>query len=239
MVKTSFYTDLAVALAKIGAIDCSKEHTLHSGQKSPVYVGGRELISYPFTLCDVGIALVGVLERLAFDLLVGVPMAGQPLAQSASREAIDRERCFPVIWVRETRKEYGKQKEIEGHFLPRQVCAVIDNTITSGDSALTFINFLQSRELVVRDVVVLVDREQGGKELLKQHGITLHSIFTLKGVLKLLLKKKAISQERYRLIMDYLNTPASVQANANTQMPLLAGPRSRSARGRSSHALGD
>jgi uridine monophosphate synthetase len=59
---------------------------------------------------------------------------------------------------------------------------------------------------VVEDVVVLVDREQGGAELLAQHGLRLHACFTLRSVLEVLRDAGRISGGTHEQVLQYLAT---------------------------------
>jgi len=57
----------------------------------------------------------------------------------------------------------------------------------------------------VRDVVVFIDREQGGKEQLKDHGIRLYSVFTLPQILDVLEKHGRLSKKKTKEVKTYLS----------------------------------
>jgi orotate phosphoribosyltransferase len=63
---------------------------------------------------------------------------------------------------------------------------------------------LQSEELVVKDALVLVDRQQGGRERLQREGINLEAILTLESVLHYLGSSQKISTEWYHKSLEYL-----------------------------------
>lgn len=205
---------LAIEIVEIGEIGFEGEWTLASGLKSPVYVSGRGFVSWPHTLRHVGLRLVDILERLQFDRLAGIPMAGLSLAQSASREAISVFHDWPVIWPRESKKAHGGRKEIEGRFEAGMMCVGLDNVVTDAGSKIAFRDeTLQPHDLRMKDVAVVVDREQGGREKLLEAGIALHSIFTLREVLEYSRVVEKISRDRYDLITRYLVDPLSYADN--------------------------
>jgi len=74
---------------------------------------------------------------------------------------------------------------IQGSYAPGMRVMVIDDLVTTGGSIVETVEVLNAAELRVRDAMVLVDREQGGGERLKEHGVRLHSILTLPIMLNL------------------------------------------------------
>jgi uridine monophosphate synthetase len=194
----------ALALYRIGGVKLG-EFTLKSGKKSPVYVDLRGLVSHPDALWMAGEALCGVLRGLRFDRIAGLPYAGLPLAVSASLAELARTGGFPLVYPRKEAKEYGTRRRVEGDFEPGQTVAVLDDVITTGGAKLELIEPLLAEGLQVRDVVVLVDREQGGAEALREAGYTLHAVFTLREILEALRRQGAVTDEQYRTVIDYLS----------------------------------
>src|SRR5262249_15378456 len=68
---------------------------------------------------------------------------------------------------------------IEGLFAPGERVVLIDDIVTDGASKFEAIQPLEDAGLVVKDLVILIDREQGGRELLAAKGYTLHAILTI------------------------------------------------------------
>jgi uridine monophosphate synthetase len=190
--------NFALELHRIGGLKFG-EFTLKSGRKSPVYVDLRGLVSHPGALRMAGEALVEALRPLEFDRIAGLPYAGLPLAVSASLAG-----NLPMIYARKEAKDYGTQKRIEGDYEAGQRVAVLDDVITTGGAKLELIEPFLAEGLEVRDFVVLIDREQGGAESLREKGYALHSVFTLRQVMDALRRLDAVSEERYREVMDYL-----------------------------------
>jgi uridine monophosphate synthetase len=185
-------------LFDIGAVRFG-EFTLKSGRVAPVYVDLRILISDPVALREAGEKLVEQLRLLQFDRIAGIPYAGLPLGVAAALEGE-----YPLCYARKEAKEYGTRQLIEGGPQAGERVVLIDDVITDGGAKLEAVAPFRSAGLVVEDVLVLVDREQGGAELLAQHGLTLHSCCTLRDLMTALRDAGRISGEAYDRVAEYL-----------------------------------
>lgn len=181
---------LVLTLYDIGAVQFGR-FRLHSGKESRIYIDLRVLVSFPHALRQVTAAYRRTVEPLAFDLLAATPLAGLPLGTALCLEI-----NTPLIYPRKTAKSYGTGKNIEGKWQIGQTALVIDDLVTSGDSILETIATLKAAGLRVKDAVVLIDREQGGRALLEQQGYHLHSVLTLPGVLDILVDHARLSDRQ-------------------------------------------
>lgn len=166
------------ALINIGVIKWG-EFTLRSGEISPIYIDCRAIISYPTLLSNVAKALWDKVKHLKPSLLCGVPYTALPMAT-----AISLEQNVPMLMCRKEVKSYGTKKQIEGVFKFGQDCLIVEDVVTAGGSVLQVAELLKDQGLQVKDIVVLVDRQQGGKQALMAAGYQLHSIYTLDEIIK-------------------------------------------------------
>jgi uridine monophosphate synthetase len=88
-----------------------------------------------------------------------------------------------MIYPRKEVKAYGTKAEIEGEFHAGETVVVIDDLVTTGGSKFEAIEKLTGAGLVVKDVVVLVDRQSGAKESLAEAGYTMHAVLTISEML--------------------------------------------------------
>lgn len=190
--------ELILNLHKIGSVKFG-EFTLKSGMLSPIYIDLRLVASYPEVLKQISNLITGILNGLETDLIAGIPYTGIPIATAVSLES-----GIPMIYPRKEVKEYGTKKAIEGVFTAGQTCVVIDDLITDGGSKFEAAKPLENEGLVVKDFIVLVDREQGGKALLAEKGYNLYSVVTIHEVLNTLKEKGKISEEDYNKSIKFI-----------------------------------
>lgn len=191
--------ELCNKLFDIGAVKFGK-FTLKSGLLSPIYIDLRVLVSYPEALKMVALELTRIAKQLQFDRIAGIPYAAISIATAVSLEA-----GWPMIYPRKEAKGHGTKKAIEGVFKEGETILVIDDLITKGTSKFEAIAPLEAAGLKIKDILVLVDREQGGPKELKEKGYELHSVLKVGEMLDILLASNKISQEQFSSIKEYFN----------------------------------
>ncbi|WP_374689642.1 orotate phosphoribosyltransferase [Promineifilum sp.] len=190
---------LVLTLHDIGAVQFGR-FRLHSGKESRIYVDLRVLVSFPGALRQATAAYRGALQPLDYDLLVATPLAGLPIGTAL---CLDLNK--PLIYPRKTAKSYGTGKEIEGRWSIGDTAVVIDDLITSGDSILETIASVKAAGLKVQDAVVLIDREQGGREMLEAQGYRVHAVLTLRQLLEIFVAHDRLSHSQRREVLSSLN----------------------------------
>lgn len=157
---------------------------------SPVYCDLRTIQRFP----DVNKIAINnyckILKQLQFDLLAGIPTAGISLTASI-RDRLN----IGMITPRTDNKNYGSGNKIDGLLQSDKgkTAVLIDDLITKADSKIEAITILKELGVVVRDVVVLIDRNQGGEEQLTQIGVNLHSSLSLQEMMEYYLKTGQIT----------------------------------------------
>jgi uridine monophosphate synthetase len=187
-----------LCLFDIGAVKFG-EFTLKSGRTAPVYVDLRILVSHPDALRQAGEILASKLRSLTFDRIAGIPYAGLPLGVAAALAG-----GYPLCYARKEAKQYGTKQLIEGEHQPGERVILIDDVITDGGAKLEGAAPFQAAGLIVEEVLVLVDREQGGAELLARHGLRLHACYTLREIFTGLRESGRIAQDTYDRVLTYL-----------------------------------
>ncbi len=158
------------------------QFTLKSGVVSPFYIDMRMLQSYPEALHIVTKVYVELMADLPSNVfLAGIPEAGIPLAT-----AVGYESNRPLIQPRAKLKEHGKGKSIEGDWKPGDSVAIIDDLITKGDSKIESLAQFKSCKLEVYGFYLLIDREMGGMELVRNAGYQITAAMKMSEVIEIL-----------------------------------------------------
>ena len=191
---------LMIDMFKIQAIKFGN-FKMKSGMMTPVYIDLRVLVSSPKILKQIAREYVKILNKMSFQRMVGLPYTALPIV--ANIAAINNK---PWIYIRKEVKEYGTKKAIEGAYREGEKIVMIDDMVTNGLSKVEALKPLEEFGLKIIDIVVLVDREQGGREHLEKMGYSFHSIFTLAQWLKVLVDNKKIPKKKYEEVIQYLST---------------------------------
>tara|TARA_B100000315_G_scaffold81381_2_gene74626 strand:+ start:3386 stop:3979 length:594 start_codon:yes stop_codon:yes gene_type:complete len=175
------------------------EFTLTSGNISPIYVNLRVLPSYPDSMAIVTEELVKAVKKLKPEVIAGAETAGIPLAT-----AISIKTKIPMIYVRKRPKSYGTNEQIEGVLKKDAKVILVDDMATNAFSKIKFIDGIKYSGGIVEDVLIVLDREQGGVEALAKEKVKLHSLITLKELLNYMKENNILDESKYNEIMDYL-----------------------------------
>jgi orotate phosphoribosyltransferase len=199
---------LADTLWKLGSVQFGDFTLGRSTVHSPVYINLRLLIGHPTALWRVAHVLLDELQTLQrmrhpqvapFDLVAGIPFGGLHMATAFSLTA-----KVPMVYLHP--RADGSGRDVEGLYSPSQRVLIMDDLITGGGSILETALHLEECGLLVRDAVVLMDRQQGGRERLRQHGINLVALLTLEALLNYLMSSRKIPEDWYRRSMDFLRS---------------------------------
>src|SRR3990170_3341488 len=202
---------LAKALGDLGAVQFGDYTIGRTTQHSPVYVNLRLLISNPRALARAARVMnEEVQTRQAmlhnplkeFHRVCGIPFGGLHLATAfALRSRV------PMVYVHPAKERNGNRLWVEGRFEPGETVLLIDDLVTSGGGIIETAAFLKANaNLTVRDVLVLLDRQEGAREQLKAHGYNLISILGLEPLLNYLMASGLIEEENYERSIEYIQS---------------------------------
>jgi len=190
--------EIILNLYDIGAIKFGS-FKLKSGIMSPIYIDLRESISYPSLMKSIAESMWQMIRHQKFDRLCGVPYTALPMASYLSVAY----NC-PMVMRRKEAKDHGTKKIIEGVYEQNHQCIIFDDLITSGMSVFETISPLEEAGMKVKDIVVFLDREQGGRKTLESKGYRLHAVVTISETLNILQKNGRIDQTTKDSINKFL-----------------------------------
>lgn len=200
---------LAETLWKLGAIQFGEFSLGRTVRNSPVYVNAKLLISRPDALkrtvsviqdeLELGMAMRNRHVE-PFDAIAGVPIGGLHIATALSLQ-MDR----PLLYLRPPRDpDEVMAPQVEGIYRPGQRVLIVDDLAAGGGSLVETVEGLRDAGVVVSNVVVLVDREQGASRRLEAMGVRMHSILTLEVMLTFLHSAGHVTRDDYDRSTAYL-----------------------------------
>jgi len=162
------------------------EFTLASGKTSDLYIDCRVT-----AMDSKGAALVGSVgweavkakiaaENLDVQCIGGMTMGADPISLTvAMASALDQPESFlQAFTVRKEPKGHGRGKRIEGNFQSGDHVVVVDDVITTGGSTLKAIDAIEAEGGKVLFALVLVDREEGGRQAIEARGIPVLPLYS-------------------------------------------------------------
>ena len=177
---------------------------IKSGALSPYYIDLACLLSSPEDLCTVTDIAANVVKRIAastrIDKLASIELKGALLLAS-----IGCRTGLPCTVVRKEEKTYGATGRIAGAEVVRdEHILFFDDVVSEGLSKLEGIKPLEQLGAKVEDIIVVVDREQGGRENLENAGYRVHALARISEIVNSLLGNKRISKEQADAVLNYI-----------------------------------
>jgi len=147
------------------------EFILTSGKKSNYFVNIKRASTNPKVLREIGKAMAPYVNDCK---IAGMALGAVPLAVAVALET-DR----PFVMVRNEPKDHGTKELVEGEVAPGDKFVIVEDVATTGGSTLRVVSALREKGANVSKAIVVVDRLEGAKEMLVEHGIELVSLFTV------------------------------------------------------------
>jgi len=148
------------------------EFILASGKKSNYFVNIKRASTNPQVLREIGKAMAPYVGEAK---IAGMALGAVPLAVAVALET-----NRPFVMVRKEPKDHGTKDLIEGEVLPGEKFVIVEDVATTGGSTMRVVSALREKGANVAKAVVVVDRQEGAREMLMEHGIELISLFTAK-----------------------------------------------------------
>ena len=155
------------SLIECGAIKFGK-FILTSGKESKYYVDIKQASTNPKVLKEIAVEMSKLIADDKLDLLAGMELGAVPLAVALSLET-----NIPYVIIRKEKPGHGTGKQLVGSVQPGQNVLVVEDVATTGGSVVKALDALRAQELNVDKVIVVVDREEGAAENLKDQNIQL------------------------------------------------------------------
>jgi orotate phosphoribosyltransferase len=191
--------EICKILNRIGAFKFGA-FRLTSGKMSPYYIDLRIVPSFPDAFREICSFYSGFIRDNVgtknFERAAGIPVAGIPFAALV---AYDLKK--PFLYIRKGVRRHGRERRIEGVIAPGDRILLVDDLVTTGLSLQNAAKTIVAEGGLVTDTVVLIDRQEGGKERLAKSGIRVHALLNITEIANALHELGTIDEEQLRTIL--------------------------------------
>jgi len=177
---------------------------IKSGAISPYYIDLARLLSSPQQLCTIAevaaeqVRQIMVTDRI--DKLASIELKGALIVPSIACKV-----NLPCVVVRKEEKAYGVTGRIAGADVSKgDSILFFDDVVSEGLSKVEGIKPLQELGANVKHLLVVVNREQGGKENLEKLGFRVHALAKISEIVNSLYQNKHISKEQADKVLGYV-----------------------------------
>jgi orotate phosphoribosyltransferase len=216
---------LCVGLYDRGALEFGDFNwTIKNGRKSPIYYNQREITSFSSSV-DMPLSKQRELRELAveaysrtiddlephfsgavdeecdqwpYNHLYGIPESLTPLGSMVAHARGDS-----ILWRRVEKKKHGKYAQIEGDFGTSDLVVALDDVVSDGESKTCEAEFLGQLGLDCLAFVIMLDREEGGAEKVRDSGYLILSALGLTKAIKMLKTNYRINTRQLDYIKRY------------------------------------
>lgn len=178
-----------------------------SGILSPVYIDNRILVSYPKERQIIRDLYIEAMKSTGekFDLIAATATAGIPHAAWIAGKL-----NLPMVYVRGKAKDHGKRNRVEGIVKKGANAAVIEDLISTGESAIETAEAVRAAGGKVSYIFAIITYEmEKSKENFQKNNLKLIPLTTFKDVLAVAQNSGQISQKENEIILDWIKDPES------------------------------
>jgi orotate phosphoribosyltransferase len=198
----SIVEEVCKVLKKTNALEFGA-YKLSSGRITPYYVDLRVIPSFPDAFQAVSDILTNTVKRDidtdSFDRVAGIPIAGTPFAALLAFRL-----SKPFLYTRQNLRLRGRERRVEGVLIPGDRVLLVDDLVTTGQSLKRAASAIRTEGGVVSDALVLLDREEGGRERLARNGINLHFVLGIGDAARMLYELSVIDEEQLDIILKQI-----------------------------------
>ncbi|MDQ4490125.1 orotate phosphoribosyltransferase [Sinomonas sp. ASV486] len=140
--------------------------TLSSGKEADYYVDLRRVTLHHEASQLVGQVMLDLIDRAGVQMETagGLTMGADPVGTAVMHAAREAGRAVDAFVVRKAQKSYGMGRQVEGPGVAGRKVVVLEDTSTTGGSALTAVEGVRNAGGEVTAVAVIVDRATGAEE---------------------------------------------------------------------------
>jgi orotate phosphoribosyltransferase len=155
------------------------EFVLASGVTSNFYIDVRKTSLHPEGLRWISKMFFDALEGDRVTAVGGLTLGADPLVAGVMLYSAEVGRPLDGFLVRRNSKDHGLRSDVEGNLAGHKRVAILDDVITSGESALIAAEAAESYKAEVVRVLTVVDRGQGAAQTFQQRGYPFTSLFSI------------------------------------------------------------
>ncbi len=196
---------VAEALYRSGCLKFGS-YSIKSEAQSPYYIDLACLLSSPKDLCVIADVAAEEVQKIAvddrIDLLASIELKGALILPSIACRT-----NLPCVVVRKEEKTYGAIGRTAGAIVKRGNAALFfDDVISEDTSKLEAIRPLEQLGARIENILVVVDRQQRGKENLARLGYKVHALAEVTQLADRLLQESKISKEQADAVINYVKS---------------------------------
>jgi len=197
--KSELKRDLCNVIVRVEALKFGA-FTLPSGRLTPYHVDLQLVSGFPEAFKKI-IDMYAEVARNeiglgSFDRVAGIPITGISFSSVLSYML-----SKPFLYVRREIKSPGRERRVEGLLNPGDTILLADDFIATGGNLVAATDALRSEGGLVKDAIVLIDREEGGEEALERVDVKLHSLLKISEAAKIMYDMEIITREQLDIIL--------------------------------------
>ncbi len=160
-------SEIAEKIKAAGAIKKGK-FKLSNGSLTDYYVDKYVFETQPDVLSTVADEIAARIDPDDVDVIAGPELGAVPLVTAVSLRT-----GIPSAYIRKGKKHYGTQARIEGSIEKGQRVAIVEDVTTTGNTLLETVELIEEVGGVPTHLIVVVDRNDGAEENVKEAGYEL------------------------------------------------------------------